>query len=234
MGIGRLRWWCEKYGLRVDLSDILKKKMVVFTTPPAGSFKFIMEYKGRAIEISLYGRDLYTMGFRVLAETFEMRSNLCKRTKNFMSGQSVTILQFKKNYNVIAPHGDVRHVRLGLFSLMEAFEVLYKCSGETETSHVRNAIATFAVHLAEAGRLQSILKYTCQISAEGSMETLDSRSDNSLWVNDYNNYGGQVMTRIARLKQGKTLPEIIPCENHDVTEVKILNQIGIFPRDACK
>ncbi|RLM79870.1 hypothetical protein C2845_PM12G02360 [Panicum miliaceum] len=41
------------------------------------------------------------------------------------------------------------------------------------------------------------------------------------------------MKRIAYLKQGKTPPAIIPCDNHDVMEVKILNEIRIFPRDGC-
>lgn len=211
------------------MSNVFKTNLVIFTIPPGGTFYFTIEYGSRAITLSLYGRNLYIMGLREPHETFEIKERNEKR-KSYMSGEKIKILPFKKNYRFLAPKGDVINVRLGLFALLEAFEVLHKCCGETQG--VKQAVSAFAVHLCEAGRLQSVLKDVCEISLERTMETLDSRSPNSFWINKYGNCGGQEMKRVSCMKEGKTPPVLKHYGNDKVTEAQILNQIRIFPRDG--
>jgi hypothetical protein len=75
------------------------------------------------------------------------------------------------------------------FALLEPFETLHKCSGESQA--VKQALTGFVVHLCEAGRLQSVLKDVCENSLDNTIESLDSRCPNSFWINEYGDLGGQ-------------------------------------------
>lgn len=91
--IGKLRKYCEVYGICKDLSDI-GCNLVVFTTPPQGAFYFNVEYKGRVLKVVLNVRDLYLMGWSGAKGRFEMKMP-CEDRKNFMLNP-VTLLRLRK------------------------------------------------------------------------------------------------------------------------------------------
>lgn len=148
--IGKLRRYCEVYGIRKDLSDI-GRNLVVFTTPSKGAFYFNVEYKGRVLKVVLNVRDLYVMGWSGAKGRFEMNMP-CENRNNFML-DPVTLLHFKKVYRFLAPMNKdgvsgVQNVLIGLSAWQIGFEAMHKST--CENKGLRQAVATFAVHLAEA------------------------------------------------------------------------------------
>lgn len=238
--IGRLRQCCEEYGIRRDLSD-LGHNVVVFTNPPQGTFYCNVEYLGRTIEVAIYLRTLYLMGWTGANGKFDMKM---ENEERYMS-PSATVLKFKKNYRFLAPIsegcGKVENVLIGLYAWQQAFEAMHKAVNESKS--LRQAVATFAVHISEAARIQSVLKDICVISAEYTMETLDSRTNNSFWINNYGHYGKVELLRISTLCSGEVPEPIKDCHCHvhgddardldiKISESEILNQIRIMPRDV--
>jgi cob(I)alamin adenosyltransferase len=219
-------------GLHFDLSNLFGTNKVLFTTPPAGCFTFMFQYLGRKLDICLSGRNLYVMGWRSQNGTFELKLKSEKR-KNFMRGEGVIVIPCKKNYRFLAPQGDVSNVRLGFFAIREAFEVLYKSTGETDEAMA--AVGTFAVHTSEAGRLQDVLKDVCTASLQNIMGTVGSK--NKFWIQRYDHYAELGMEQINALLHGKTAAGIEACEKAvaegvEISQEIVLHQIRIFPRDA--
>jgi hypothetical protein len=230
--IGRLRRWCELNGLHFDLSSLFGNNKVLFTTPPAGCFTFTFQYLGRTLDICLYGRNLYVMGWRNPNGTFEIKLESENR-KNFMSGEGVTVVQFKKNHMFLAPERDVSKIRLGMHALREAFEVLHKSTGNSY--EVRLAVGTFVVHTSEAGRLQGVLKDVCTAALQDTVGKVGKY--NRFWIQRYDHYAKKEMAQIDALLHGETPPGIKACQKSidqgvEISENIILNQIRIFPRDG--
>ena len=127
--IGCLTWWCEEYRLHAACPTSSRKRW--WSSPHPQDVLLSSPLGGVSFPYHFMAETFTQWDSVVLKGTFEMKSQSCPRKKNYMSGENVKILPFKKNYNIIAPQGDVRKVRLGLYSFQEAFEVIYKCRGET-------------------------------------------------------------------------------------------------------
>lgn len=98
-GIGAIRAWCLKYGLHYDVSSIHGPNLMVYTTPPGGTFYLTIEYLKRSLTLLLAGRNLYIMGWKEgLHGSFE----LCSPQTPYMLGD-VKVISLGDNYRFLCP-----------------------------------------------------------------------------------------------------------------------------------
>jgi len=233
--IESIREFCYSNTKPVDLSSIYGSKIEVFTTPEGGTFFLGFEYKNRFLVLSLAGRDLYTMGWRSMHGTFELKSDT--QEENYMVADPCTVLDIPKQYMFLSPKGKVGNIRIGELAMKDAFEMLHTCRGQV-SYEVMQGIGIFSVNFQEAARFQGVFNDICAsfCPLDGyDVTTLDSRKTNSFWVQNWDHYAFQGMKRVSRLLNGKS-PSPIDNPEGAVIEVssesEIFKQIRILPRDA--
>lgn len=172
--LGHFRAWNRSKGIRVDVSSVYGDQREVYTTPPSGTFYYVVRYGGRKLTFVIQGRSGWLVGF--YGQNGAHQLTLDEQDTPYMNCKDCNILSFKGNHRYIS-NGDPGSTLIGLHSIRNAFLILWAYLAQNPEPHqLRRAIGIFVVFLCEAPKNQAIFDRICRSITDFSISKLDAEN----------------------------------------------------------
>lgn len=172
--VGHYRAWNRYKGTRLDVSSVYGNQREVYTTPPSGTFYFVVRFGGRKLVFVVQGRSGWLVGF--YGQNGAHQLSLDEQESLYMNRKDCNVLSFKGNHRYISD-GDPGNTRIGLHSIRNAFLILWAYLAENPEPHqLRRAFGVFVVFLCEAPKNQAIFDRICRSYLDPSISRLDGEN----------------------------------------------------------
>ncbi|GJN06546.1 hypothetical protein PR202_ga24282 [Eleusine coracana subsp. coracana] len=165
------RLWNFERGTCIDISEFFGYTKRIFTTPPDGTFHFLVKYKKYIIDFVFDGRAAWFHGWAIADEAYEFQ--LSETGKSYMNHNNLKLLEFTGNYKDVPPDNCAGLIDIGLKSMRDTFMRIL-LSGGKKSTELMYALGTWVILLGEAPKFHRVFLCCCRAIIDTSIVNLDS------------------------------------------------------------
>lgn len=169
--IVHFRFWNISHSVGIDLSPLFGFEKVIHTVLEEDSFHFIVTHGGEYIDLVFDGRQSWFHGWLTPDCVFEFLKT--KRPQAYINHKACKILDFTGHYEHIAPNKSPGEIVMGLEPIIEAFNELRFCNGESSLA-LKHALGRFVLLLGESSKFHRVFYCWCKAIIGEGTTTLDN------------------------------------------------------------